>query len=97
MKNVMRLTRCSFLIALVCIISLGTLSVSGCAGKTKTTTTTFTTQAGSQTMPTDNTTSVTTQDVVETQSHPRGIVGGLLYTIGQVIIFPFRVIGSLFT
>jgi len=82
------------LIAMMCFLSLGAVTTAGCAGKTKSTTvTTQTTSA----VPSGNTTSVTTHDEVVTDAHPRGIIGGVFYTIGQVIIFPFRVIGNLFS
>ena|SRR3989338_6605378 len=81
---------------MMCLISLGTLSITGCAGRTETSTvTTQTTSDG--TLGSGSTTSVTTQKDTVISAHPRGIVGGFFYTLGQVIIFPFRVIGNLFT
>ncbi len=79
------------LMAMVCLLSLGAVSASGCAGRTKTSTvTTQTTDGGG------STSSVTTQKDVVTDAHPRGVIGGIFYTIGQILIFPFKVIGSLF-
>jgi len=77
---------------MVCFISLGAVSMAGCAGSTKTTT--VTTQTTSGTSGGRSTTTVTTQK--ETSSHPRGVIGCLFYTIGQILIWPFKVIGSLF-
>lgn len=84
-----------FLIAMVCVIGFGAVSLAGCAGKTRTSTVTTETINGA---PGSGSTSVvTTQEDVVTAAHPRGVVGGLFYTIGQVLIFPFRVIGNLFS
>ena len=82
------------LMMMACLISFGTVSIVGCAGKTKTTVTTETTSGASGS---GSTSSVTTQKEVETSAHPRGIIGGTFYVIGQVLLFPFRVIGSLFS
>lgn len=83
------------LMAMVCLISLGAVSTAGCAGRTKTSTVTTQTTNGS---PGSGTTSyVTTQEEVVSDAHPRGVIGGVFYTIGQVLIFPFKVIGSLFS
>lgn len=80
--------------AIVCLISVGTLSTTvGCAGRTKSSTvTTQVTDGGAGTS-----SSVTTQNEVVTDAHPRGVIGGIFYTIGQILIFPFRVIGNLFS
>ncbi len=82
------------LMVMVCLISFGAVSTAGCAGRTKTSTvTTQTTNGGSG----SSTSSVTTQKEVSTDAHPRGVIGGVFYTIGQVLIWPFKVIGSLFS
>ena len=78
--------------AMVCLASVGAVSMSGCAGSTKTSTTTTQTTGGTSNSPA--TTSVTTEK--ETSAHPHGVIGGLFYTIGQILIWPFKVIGSLF-
>ena len=84
-----------FLIAMMCAISLSALSITaGCAGRTHTSTVTTQTTNGAGSA---STSSVTTQKEVVTDAHPRGVIGGLFYTIGQVLIFPFRVLGSLFS
>ena len=93
MKKTNRFKHRWFLMAMVCIISLGAVSTAGCAGRTKTSTVTTQTTDGSLS---GSTTSVTTQKSVETSAHPRGVIGGIFYTIGQVLIWPFKVIGSLF-
>ncbi len=80
------------LMALVCLISLGAVSITGCAGSTRTST--VTTQSTNGASGGGSTTSVTTQK--ETSAHPRGVIGGLFYLIGQVLIWPFKAIGSLF-
>ena len=80
--------------AMMCLVSFGAVSLTGCAGKTKTTVTTETTNGVSGS---GSTSSATTQKEVETSAHPRGIIGGTFYVIGQVLLFPFRVIGNLFT
>ena len=85
--------RC-FLIAMVCLISLGAVTTAGCAGRTKTST--VTTQTTNGASGSGSTSSVTTQKEVVTDAHPRGVIGGIFYTIGQVLIWPFKVIGSLF-
>ena len=82
-------------IAMVCFISLGALWIAGCAGKTSTST--VTTQTTDGAFGSGTSSSVTTQKEVETSAHPRGVIGGLFYTIGQVLIWPFKVIGSLFS
>ena len=81
-----------FTLAVVCFIALSAVSTTtGCAGKTKTSTvTTQTSDSGA------GTSSVTTQKETVTSAHPRGVIGGIFYTIGQVLLWPFRVIGSLF-
>jgi hypothetical protein len=80
--------------ALICLISFGALaSTTGCAGKTNTSTISTTTSGNSG----SGTTTVTTQKETVTSAHPRGVIGGLFYTIGQIIWFPFRVIGNLFS
>ena len=82
------------MMAMVCLISLGAVSIAGCAGSAKTSTvTTTTTDGGSGN---GGTSTVTTQKETETSAHPRGVIGGLFYIIGQVLIWPFKVIGSLF-
>lgn len=83
------------LLAMVCLISLGALPAAGCAGRTRTST--VTTQTTDGRLDSGSTSSVTTQREVVTDAHPRGVIGGLFYTIGQVILFPFRVIGNLFS
>ena len=90
-KKIKRLTDRSLLIAMLCLISLGGVSMAGCAGSTKTST--VTTQTTEGTSESAGTTTVTTR---ETSAHPRGVIGGLFYTIGQVLIWPFKVIASLF-
>ena len=88
MTNIIRILKYRWLLmAMVCLISLGAISTSGCAGRTKTSTVTQTTNSDA-----GSTTSVTTEKEVVTDAHPRGVIGGLFYTIGQVILFPFRVI-----
>ena len=82
-----------FLIVLVCLMSLSALSAAGCAGRTKTSTVTTQTTGGTGD---SHTSSVTTQKEVTTSAHPRGVIGGVFYTIGQVLMWPFKVIGSLF-
>ncbi len=82
------------LTAMVCLISLSAVSTAGCAGKTKTSTVTTQTTDGSLG---GSTTSVTTQNEVVTDAHPRGVIGGIFYTIGQILVWPFKVIGSLFS
>ncbi len=78
---------------MVGLISFGALSVTGCAGKTKTSTVTTQTTDGLS----GSSSTITTQKAVETSSHPRGVIGGTFYLIGQVLIWPFKVIGSLFS
>jgi len=93
MKKRLGLKDGSLLIAMLCLISLGAASIVGCAGTTKTSTvTTQTTNGGADS---GSTSSVTTQKT-ETSAHPRGVIGGLFYTIGQVLIWPFKAIASLF-
>lgn len=81
--------------AVLCFLSLNMITAAGCAGKTKTST--VTTQTTNGTAGVGSSSSVTTQNEVVTDAHPRGVIGGLFYTIGQVLIFPFRVIGNLFS
>ena len=83
------------LMTMVCLISLGAISAISCAGRTKTSTVTTTTTDGA--LGGSSTSSVTTQKEVGTDAHPRGVIGGIFYTAGQVLIFPFKVIGSLFS
>jgi len=80
------------LMAMVCLLSLAAVSMAGCAGSTKTST--VITQTTNGASGGGSTTSVTTQK--ETSAHPRGVIGGLFYVIGQVLIWPFKAIGSLF-
>lgn len=82
-------------IVMMCLVTLGAVSTSGCAGKTKTSTVTTQTTSGVVDPGTTNT--VTTQNETVTDAHPRGVIGGIFYTIGQVLIWPFKVIGSLFS
>jgi len=83
------------LIAMMCFLSLAAVSTSGCAGKTRTSTvTTQTTTSGSSPV---STSSVTTKNERVTDAHPRGVIGGIFYTVGQVIVWPFKVLGSLFS
>jgi len=83
------------LILMMCFLSLGAVSTSGCAGKTRSST--VTTQTTTSNLSPVSTTSVTTQNESVTDAHPRGVIGGVFYTIGQVIVWPFKVIGSLFS
>lgn len=92
MKKIAGLKQHWFLLVMVCLMSFGAVSMTGCAGSNKTTTvTTQTTEGASGSA---GTTTVTTEK--ETSAHPRGVIGGLFYVIGQVLIWPFKVIGSLF-
>lgn len=94
MKKIIGLKHRWLLIAMVCLISFGAVSMTGCAGNTKTSTvTTQTTNEGSGS---GGTSTVTTQKETETSAHPRGVIGGLFYTIGQILIWPFKAIASLF-
>jgi hypothetical protein len=92
MKKIMGIKHRWLVTALVCLISLGAISMAGCAGSTKTST--VTTQTTNGASGGGSTTSVTTQK--ETSAHPRGVIGGLFYVIGQVLIWPFKAIASLF-
>ena len=83
-----------FLMAMICLVSFGAVSVTGCAGKTNTSTVTTETRGSSNG---GSVSSVTTQKEVETSAHPRGVIGGTFYVIGQVLIWPFKVIASLFS
>lgn len=94
MKSTMIIFKRSWLLmAMVGLISFGAVSTTGCAGRTKTSTVTTQTMDGSS----GSSSTVTTQKAVETSAHPRGVIGGTFYLIGQVLIWPFKVIGSLFT
>lgn len=92
MKKIMEIKQGWLLIFMVCLMSLSAVSMTGCAGKTKTSTVMTETSNGVGT-----TSSVTTQSQTTTDAHPRGVIGGVFYTIGQIILFPFRVIGNLFS
>lgn len=91
MEKLMKLTRGCFLMFMISMMALGAVSTMGCAGKTKTSSVTTQSTGGA-----NSTTTTTQSQVVTTDAHPRGVIGGLFYTIGQVIIWPFKVIGSLF-
>ncbi len=95
MKKIMEVLRQRFLLmVMVGLIGLSAVSTAGCAGRTKTSTvTTQTTNAPSS----GSTSTVTTQNETVTDAHPRGVIGGIFYTIGQIIVWPFKVIGSLFS
>ncbi len=95
MKKIMTVKSQWLWIAMLCFLSLGAFLIAGCAGRTSTST--VTTQTTNGTSGSDSTRSVTTQKEVTTSAHPRGVIGGVFYTLGQVIIFPFRVIGNLFS
>ncbi len=95
MKKTMGFQQHWLLAALVCLISLGAISATGCAGRTRTATVTTQTTDGAALG--SSTSTVTTQREVVTDAHPRGVIGGIFYTIGQVIAWPFKVIGSLFS
>lgn len=93
MKKIIRDLKYRWLLTvMVCLVSFGAVSTVGCAGRSQTSTVTQTTNSDA-----GSTTSVTTEKEVVTDAHPRGVIGGLFYTIGQVILFPFRVIGNLFS
>ena len=94
MKKIMGVKHRWLLIAMVCFISLGAVSTAGCAGRTKTST--VTTQTTNGASGGGSTSSVTTQKEVVTDAHPHGVIGGIFYTLGQILIWPFKVIGSLF-
>ena len=92
MKKIREMFRHRWLLMVMAgLVSLGAVSIAGCAGSTKTSTVTTTTEGVSG----GGTTSVTTE-TQETSAHPRGVIGGIFYTIGQVLIWPFKLIGSLF-
>ncbi len=95
MKRRIEVKYCWLVVVMACFISLSAISMTGCAGRTKTST--VTTETTSGTLGNSGTSSVTTQKEVETSAHPRGVIGGIFYTIGQVIIWPFKFIGSLFS
>ena len=94
MKEIAGIKNRWLLMGMICLISLSAVSTSGCAGRTKTTTVTTQTTSGGLGNP--STSSVTTHDEVVTDAHPRGVIGGIFYTIGQIILWPFKLIGSLF-
>ncbi len=93
MKKIMGIKHSWLLMAMVCLISLGAVSTTGCAGRTKTSTVTTETTNGAS----GSTSSVTTKKEVVTDAHPRGVIGGLFYTLGQILVWPFKAIGSLFS
>ena len=95
MRKIEEMRRKCFVFVLLGLISLSALSVSGCAGRTKTST--VTTETSSGVLAPSTTTSVITQKEVETSAHPRGVIGGTFYVIGQVLLWPFKAIGSLFS
>ena len=96
MKKITQALRHSWLLmAMMCLASFGAIAVTGCAGKTNTSTVTTEVTGGSANG--GSVSSVTTQKEVETSAHPRGVIGGTFYVIGQILIWPFKVIGSLFS
>lgn len=90
-KTLAAFKRSWLLMVMVGLISFGAVSVTGCAGKTTTSTVTTETSGGS------GSSSTVTTNNVETSAHPRGVIGGTFYLIGQILIWPFKVIGSLFS
>ncbi len=97
MKKIITFKHRWLLTLMVCVFSLGAISAVGCAGRTKTSTVTTQTTNGESGSGSSSTTSVTTKKEVVTDAHPRGVIGGVFYTIGQVLIWPFKAIGSLFS
>ena len=94
MKRILESKDRWFLAVLVCLISLGAISATGCAGRTKTSV--VTTQTTTAAPGSGNTGSVTTRTEEVTSSRPHGVIGGFFYTVGQILMLPFRLIGSLF-
>ena len=85
-------------IMLIAVSLLGLPIISGCA-TSKTTTTTETTVSKDKLPATEQTTETTTTTQTETTKEEphRSIVGGTLHVIGQIIAFPFRMIGKAFS
>lgn len=96
MKKIMEVKPNWLALVMACVISFGAISIMGCAGRTKTST--VTTQTTNETSGSGSANTVTIQkEVVTADAHPRGVIGGIFYTIGQVLIWPFKFIGSLFS
>ncbi|PIQ87107.1 MAG: hypothetical protein COV74_02150 [Candidatus Omnitrophica bacterium CG11_big_fil_rev_8_21_14_0_20_45_26] len=93
MKKLTGIKHYLFWMALVSITGSGVITTVSCAGRTSTSMTTTQTTQGEL----GSSRSVTTEKEVVTDAHPRGVIGGIFYTIGQVILFPFKLIGSLFS
>lgn len=96
MENVSKLFYRWLIVVMVGVVGIFLLSTTGCTGSSKTVTTTVTTQNPDESAVSSSTSSVTTEEEVTTGTRPHGVIGGLFYTIGQVLIWPFKVIGSLF-
>ena len=94
MKKRMRFKQCWLGGIVVCLLSLSVISMAGCAGRTRTSTVTTQTTTVAPGSGTPN--SVTTRTEEVTSSRPHGVIGGFFYTVGQILMIPFRLIGSLF-
>jgi beta-lactamase regulating signal transducer with metallopeptidase domain len=82
------------MITLAGLIGLAAASTTGEAASSNVST--VTTQTTSGAPGNTSTSSVTTQREVVTETHHGGLIGGLVYTIGEVVTIPFKIIGSLF-
>jgi len=82
------------MIMLVVFIGMAAVSTAGYTESTNIST--VTTQTTSGVPGRNSTSSVTTQREVVTESHHGGLIGGLVYTVGEVVTIPFKILGSLF-
>jgi hypothetical protein len=94
-----------FALAVVLTGLLALQTLSGCSGAQRTTrgetttTTVGTTTVQPVTPPAAQATTTTTQTTAtdtEIESRPRGFLGGIFHAIGEIVAFPFRLIGGIF-
>lgn len=79
------------ILAMLSFVWFGTVALTGCAGNSKTTTTTTQTDRGS-----GNT--VTTESVTseKSSSGESGVIGSTFHVIGVVLAYPFKLVGKFF-
>ena len=87
-------------VGIAVVMSFLLLGFSGCSSHRKTTTTTTDTASESVSITTvpaaESTTTATTTTTTETEAEPHGLIGGFFHFLGDVIAFPFRLLGGMF-
>lgn len=98
-KNILIPTPLGKVISLFIALAVVMVIFTGCATHSRThretaTVTNSSTAGTASATPADGTTTTVHEESTTTEEHPRGIIGGTVHVIGQILAFPFKVIGG---